>query len=365
MDSEKVVAQAIEYVQTHLGNDRLTAQEVAWEMGYSADYLGRLFVARTGYTITAYIVHCRLSRSAEQLRHTEKSVLDIALEVGFASHEGFIKAFKKQYHIIPSVYRRLHRETHNYAKNRKGERSRMSDNLQISFINDETVIGKWERVAVIEPHEVFSLCAQMEEADLGYGEIYFLPQGQGYWIFEGWTKGHLLIHYGGDESVLCYPYRTKELNDQPYMFLDIEEDGVPYVEVLQKVSDKLYTQWEIGRHDDTNIPFVPDDTVVGKWRSVACVWTPEEFEGEATDITLWLRSVEFAADGRAVRNYDGEEWQERWSKGVLIDERHATVSQYFFEKRNGVEYLFLEWKSGDYVYGGFEPAYYVFVMDDR
>ena len=363
MDSGKIVAQAIEYVQTHLGNDRLTAQDVARETGYSADHLGRLFMARTGYTVTAYIVYCRLSRSAELLRYTETSVLEIALEVGFASHEGFIKAFKKQYHVTPSLYRRLHRETHEYASHRKGERSRMSNHLQVSFINDQEVIGKWERVAVLEPHQVFELSAETDGTDLGFDEIYFLPQGQGYWIFEGWTKGNLLVHYGGDEPVRCFAYRTKELNGQTYLFLNFEEEGIPYVEVLKKVSDKHYTQWEIGRHDDTNIPFVPDEKVVGKWRSVDCVWTPKEFEGEKDGKTLWLRSVEFAADGSAVRNYDGEEWQERWSNGVLIDERHATVPHYFFEVRNGVEYLFLEWKSGDYVYGGMKPAYYVFVRE--
>lgn len=365
MDSEKIVAGAIAYIHTCLGNDRLTAQDVAREIGYSADYLGRLFKARTGYTITAYIVHCRLSRSAEQLRHTKQSVLDIALEVGFASHEGFIKAFKKQYRVTPSAYRRLYRKAHDYAENWKGERNRMSEKLKIPFVNDEEVIGKWERVAVIEPHQVFDSSAETVETDLGYKEVYFLPQGQGYWVFEGWTKENLFIHYGGDEPVLCFAYRIKELNGQKYLFLDIEEEGVSYVQVLKKISDKHFTRWEIGRHDDTDISFAPDDKVVGKWRSVACVWTPEEFVGDTADHTLWLRSVEFMADGCAVRDYDGEEWHERWTKGALIDERHATVSQYFFEERNGVECLFLEWKSGDYVYGGFEPAYYVFVRDNQ
>ncbi len=364
MDSGKVVAQAIAYVQTHLNNDRLTAQDVAREMGYSADYLGRLFVARTGYTITAYIVHCRLSRSAEQLRHTDQSVLDIALEVGFASHEGFIKAFRKQYRITPSVYRRLHRQTKNYAENRKGERDRMSKNVEIPFVNDEEVIGKWERVAVMESQQTFDPSAEIEDADLGYGEIYFLPQGQGYWIFEGWTKGNLFIHCGGDEPVLCYPYRIKILNGQKYLFLNIEEDGIPYIEVLKQVSEKHFTQWEIGRHDNTDIPFVLDDKVVGQWRSVGYVWTPEEFEGETTEETLWLHSVEFGADGRAVRNYDGKEWKDRWSKGVLIDEQHSTVQQYSFRMCNGKEHLFLEWKTGNYVYGGFPPSYYVFVRKE-
>ena len=287
-------------------------------------------------------------------------MLDVALEVGFSSHEGFIRAFKKQYRITPSMYRHLHRESNNYAKHRKGERNRMSKNLEIPFVDDADVIGKWERVAVLEPQKAFVPTAAAAETDLGYEEIYFLPQGQGYWIFEGWTNGNLFVHYGGDETVLCLAYRIKELNGQTYLFLHIEEDGVPYVEVLKQVSDKHYTKWEIGRHDDINIPFVMDETVVGKWQSVACVWLPDEFIGEEAEQPLWLRSVEFAADGVAVQNYDGEEWQCRWTKGACIDESRATVSQYFFAQRQGKEYLFMEWKTGNYVYGGMEPTYYVF-----
>ena len=240
----------------------------------------------------------------------------------------------------------------------------MDMNLEIPFINDEDVIGKWERVAVMEQCKTFDLSAEVKETDLGYSEIYFLPQGQGYWIFEGWTKGNLFIHCGGDEPVLCYPYRIKTLNGQKYLFLNIEEEGIPYIEVLKQVSEKHFTQWEIGRHDNTDIPFVLDDKVIGQWRSVGYVWAPEEFKGETAEETLWLRSVEFKTDGRAVRNYDGKEWQDRWSKGLLIDEQHSTVLQYFFKMCNGKEHLFLEWKTGNYVYGGFPPSYYVFVRKE-
>ena len=236
----------------------------------------------------------------------------------------------------------------------------MSKHLEIPFVNDEEVIGKWERVAVLEPHKTFDPSAEAADTDLGYAEIYFLPQGEGYWIFEGWTKGNLFIHYGGDEPVQCFAYRVKAMNDQMYLFLDIDEDGISYVEVLRQVSCQRYSRQDIARHDNTDLAFVPDDKVVGNWRSVACVWSPEEFTGVVAERSLWLRSVEFAADGSAVRNYDGEEWQERWTKGALIDECRATVSRYFFEERNGKEYLFMEWKTGNYVYGGMEPAYYVF-----
>lgn len=360
MDDRNIVEQAIRYVQEHLADDRLTTQHVAGAMGYSADYLSRLFTARTGYTLAAYIVRCRLSRSAELLSMTAKSVLDIALEVGFASHEGFIRAFKKQYRITPSMYRYLHRESRNYAKQRKGERNRMSKHLEIPFVDDEEVVGKWERVAVLELQKSFDPSVEEKETDLGYAEIYFLPQGEGYWIFEGWTKGNLFIHYGGDEPVQCFSYRIKVLNGQTYLFLDIDEEGVSYIEVLKQVNCRQYSRQEIGRHDNTNLAFVPDDKAVGVWQSVAFVGTPEEFAGVKAEHPLWLRSVKFSADGVAVRNYDGEEWQERWTKGALIDEYRGTVSRYFFAERNGEEYLFMEWKTGNYVYGGMEPTYYVF-----
>ena len=46
------------------------------------------------------------------------------------------------------------------------------------FINDESVIGKWEII---------------NENEFPFNEIYFLPNGQGYWVFENWTKGYLKI----------------------------------------------------------------------------------------------------------------------------------------------------------------------------
>lgn len=38
----------------------------------------------------------------------------------------------------------------------------------------------------------------------------------------------------------------------------------------------------------------------------------------------------------------------------------STKSKYQIETINEVEYLFMEWKSGDYTYGGKVPSYYVF-----
>lgn len=53
----------------------------------------------------AYVNFLRLKKAVELLRTTDNTILEIALEVGYDTHEGFLKSFKKQYDITPSNYR--------------------------------------------------------------------------------------------------------------------------------------------------------------------------------------------------------------------------------------------------------------------
>ena len=64
-----------------------------------------LFLSYTGFTVMAYVNYIRLKKATYLLRCTDKSILDIALEIGYDSHEGFIKSFKKNYEMSPSEYR--------------------------------------------------------------------------------------------------------------------------------------------------------------------------------------------------------------------------------------------------------------------
>ena len=61
-----------------------------------------------------------------------------------------------------------------------------------------------------------------------------------------------------------------------------------------------------------------------------------------------------------MRIYDEDEWHDKWSNSVLLDLEKSTVSRYFLKMIGDTEYLFLEWKMGNYVYGGMPPSYYVF-----
>lgn len=69
-------------------------------------HLHRAFHAKFGINIGAYARQLRLHASAYKLVfRPQKRILDIALEAGFTTHEGYAKAFKKHYGVSPSSFR--------------------------------------------------------------------------------------------------------------------------------------------------------------------------------------------------------------------------------------------------------------------
>lgn len=105
MENNELIKNAICYAKKNATSNTITIQDIATNAGFSTDYFNKLFLSHTGFTVMAYVNYLRLKRASELLRTTDKSILSIALEVGYDSHEGFLKAFKKQYGITPSSYR--------------------------------------------------------------------------------------------------------------------------------------------------------------------------------------------------------------------------------------------------------------------
>ncbi len=105
MENTELILNAVNYAKQNATDNGITVETVAKNAGFSIDYFSRIFLAHTGFTVNAYIGYIRLKQGAFLLRTTDKSILDIALEIGYDSHEGFTKAFKKYYNITPSEYR--------------------------------------------------------------------------------------------------------------------------------------------------------------------------------------------------------------------------------------------------------------------
>ena len=95
MENNELIARAVDYAKQHATSAEITVQDIASNAGFSIDYFNRVFQAHTGFTVMAYVNYIRLKQAAVLLRNTEKTLLEVALKVGYDSHEGFIKAFKQ------------------------------------------------------------------------------------------------------------------------------------------------------------------------------------------------------------------------------------------------------------------------------
>lgn len=116
MENTELIFKAVEFAKQNAADNEISVEDVAANAGFSIDYFNRIFLAHTGFTVTAYINYIRLKKAALLLRSTDKSVLEIALEIGYDSHEGFTKAFKKKYGVTPSEYRSKNKKSDNVSR---------------------------------------------------------------------------------------------------------------------------------------------------------------------------------------------------------------------------------------------------------
>ena len=101
---QKIVDVIDECIKSHK-DEELTLSHLAMEMGYSEFHISRKFKEISGMQFREYLRHRRLAFALKQIRDTDRSILDIALDYGFSTHEAFTRAFKDAYGITPSEYR--------------------------------------------------------------------------------------------------------------------------------------------------------------------------------------------------------------------------------------------------------------------
>ncbi len=75
--------------------------------GLSLRQLERIFERTVGESPVAYVRRLRLERAAARLRLSHATILTIAIEAGFESHEAFTRVFRKRFGETPSAYRSL------------------------------------------------------------------------------------------------------------------------------------------------------------------------------------------------------------------------------------------------------------------
>ena len=105
VSTDERMQKAIRYIQQNT-NQHLTVGDVADYVGFSKSYFSAYFKKTLGFSVSAFILRCKLEEGRELLQYTDKSISTISEFLCFSSQSHFHTAFRKQFGITPSEYRK-------------------------------------------------------------------------------------------------------------------------------------------------------------------------------------------------------------------------------------------------------------------
>lgn len=94
------------YVRQHVDGS-LNREVLAGVAGFSVPHFHRIFTAHVGENIAAYVRRVRMERAGRKLRMGAVDITEVALAAGYATHAAFSRAFKQQFGLSPSEFRKL------------------------------------------------------------------------------------------------------------------------------------------------------------------------------------------------------------------------------------------------------------------
>jgi AraC family transcriptional regulator len=97
--------QITDWMAKHVAED-LNLDRLAAQVGLSKFHFHRLFKRATGLSPARYHIDLRMNVARRLLRETNKSVVAVALDVGYANPSHFAKLFRRETGLSPSDYRR-------------------------------------------------------------------------------------------------------------------------------------------------------------------------------------------------------------------------------------------------------------------
>lgn len=95
------------FIRDHLGEQRLTREEIAKYVYLNPDYLTRVFKKQTGLSLSDYLQQQRIEYAKKLLVETNSPVSEVALAAGYSNFSYFSTIFKKSTELNPMEFRKM------------------------------------------------------------------------------------------------------------------------------------------------------------------------------------------------------------------------------------------------------------------
>jgi AraC-like DNA-binding protein len=95
-----------DYIKRNIEYQDFCLDKMYERIGYSKRHADRLFIEFLNITPMAYVRKIKLTTCSKEILDTDKRIIDIAIEAGYDSHEGFTRAFETAFKISPKEYRK-------------------------------------------------------------------------------------------------------------------------------------------------------------------------------------------------------------------------------------------------------------------
>ena len=161
--SEKI-DRILNYIN-HYYCEPLSLTDVAAHFQVSETYLSRYFKKKTGQNFINYLNEVRIENAALELRGTDASITNIAMDSGFSTPSVLNRYFKKKYGITPSEYRKqIEESVKNVAMKiekveevRKSLYDRIEKRIQDSEVKEVTINVRRGYIPWMNPNKIIDI----------------------------------------------------------------------------------------------------------------------------------------------------------------------------------------------------------------
>ena len=148
-DKNKII-KISEYIEKNY-SEQLNLQILSDKFNLNSQYISRFFKENIGLGFQEYLNSLRVKKSISDLLYSSKSILDIALENGFNEGKNYSRAFRKEYGINPTEFRK--NKHNNFTEVKREELPKEYESILLSkdfvlqdFSSDPAIIDEFVEV---------------------------------------------------------------------------------------------------------------------------------------------------------------------------------------------------------------------------